>query len=135
VIAEALSSHGAKVTQTVVPDGEESVADAIRTALDGGARLIITTGGTGIGPRDRTPEGTAPFISRPLPGVPELLRNLDAALTPTVALSRGLAGVSAGDSPAFIVNLPGSEPAVQSAMTVLHRLCVHALAQLDGTDH
>ena len=65
---------------TVVPDGAESVERALRAAIDDGARLVVTTGGTGIGPRDLTPEGTAPVLTRPLPGLVEEIRRVAANL-------------------------------------------------------
>src|SRR6187431_2787586 len=74
----------------VVPDGAEAVEGALRAAVDEGARLVVTSGGTGVGPRDRTPEGTRPLLARELPGIPELLRRAGAVSVPTAVLSRGL---------------------------------------------
>ena len=100
-----------------------------------GSAFNVTTGGTGIGPRDITPDATAPLLARELPGIPELLRQRDSARTPLVALSRGLAGIVAHDPPAIVVNLPGSPHAVASAVEVLPSLIAHAIAQIDGGDH
>ncbi|UOE44267.1 MogA/MoaB family molybdenum cofactor biosynthesis protein [Agromyces larvae] len=117
----------------VVPDGADSVHGAIETALAGGARLVVTTGGTGIGPRDRTPEGTRPLLERELPGIGEELRRAPA---PGALLSRGLAGVASGASgPALVVNLPGSTGGVRDGVAVIARVLPHAIAQLDGGDH
>ncbi len=135
VIAAALADAGAAVTPTVIEDGEQSVSDALGAAIQAGARVVVTTGGTGVGPRDKTPEGTAPHIAVALPGIPELLRGRDIRALPQAALSRGLAGLSAGTAPAVIVNLPGSPNAVESAMHVVPTLVAHALAQVDGGGH
>ncbi|OCG75210.1 MogA/MoaB family molybdenum cofactor biosynthesis protein [Microbacterium sediminis] len=116
----------------IVPDGAASVERALRAALDGGARLIVTTGGTGIAPRDETPEGTRAVIDRELPGIAEELRRRGIASTPAAILSRGIAG-AAGD--ALIVNLPGSPSAVAEGMPVILSVARHVLAQLDGADH
>ncbi|GAA1687525.1 MogA/MoaB family molybdenum cofactor biosynthesis protein [Microbacterium sediminicola] len=116
----------------VIPDGEESVADALRAALDSGARLVVTTGGTGVGPRDRTPEGTRPVLERELPGIPELLRREGAESTPFAVLTRGIAGVT---GEALIVNLPGSTRGAIEGLGALLPLVPHVLDQLRGGDH
>lgn len=135
LLSDRLRAEGAEVVATVVPDEVPEIRHAIEGAAASGARVVITTGGTGIGPRDVTPEATAPLLARELPGIPELLRSRDAHLTSAVALSRGLAGVTGGSTPALVINLPGSVRAVESALGVLPDLLVHALAQLDGDDH
>ncbi len=116
----------------VIPDGADAVEEALGVALEAGIRLIVTTGGTGLAPRDQTPEGTRRVIERDLPGVAEELRRRGLDDTPAAMLSRGVAGV-AGD--ALIVNLPGSPRAVASGMPVITAIARHALAQLDGGDH
>ena len=112
----------------------EIVADAdIRTALsaavDSHPAVIITTGGTGASPTDRTPEATAALLTMELPGVAEAIRAAGLAKTPTAALSRGLAGV-AGST--IIVNLPGSPGGVKDGLTVLAELLPHLVAQVAG---
>ncbi|MFV0375634.1 MogA/MoaB family molybdenum cofactor biosynthesis protein [Microbacterium sp.] len=116
----------------IVPDGEDSVATALRDAVAAGARVIVTTGGTGIGPRDRTPEGTGRVLDREIPGIAEELRRRGAQTVPAAVLSRGLAGIAGG---ALVVNLPGSPGAVADGMAVVAGLASHVIAQLDGGDH
>lgn len=134
-VADALHRAGASVEAWVVPDGMESVTVALEQALASGARLVMTAGGTGVHPRDVTPEATRPLLARELPGIPELLRSAGARSTRTAALSRGLAGVSAGHAPAVIINLPGSEPGAREGIDTLLPLLPHLLSQLDGGDH
>jgi molybdenum cofactor synthesis domain-containing protein len=130
-----LEAEGHVVDSALVPDGAESVAEAIRSAIRDGVRLVITSGGTGVGPRDLTPEGTRPLLTRELPGIAEELRREGARKTKTAVLTRGLAGI-AGDAPgSLVVNLPGSVKAVDEGLDVLLPLVSHILSQLDGGDH
>lgn len=133
--AELLAAVGVAADVVVVPDEIEAVADAIRAAVAGGARVVVTTGGTGVGPRDVTPEATAPLLARALPGVAEAMRAGGAEHQPAAVLSRGLAGVTAGSRPALVVNAPGSPGGVRDALAVLGGLVPHVLDQLDGGDH
>jgi molybdenum cofactor synthesis domain-containing protein len=132
--AAALADAGlGTASVVVVPDGVESVGSAVRDALGSGARLVVTCGGTGVGPRDRTPEATRPLLELELPGVAEAIRRAGAATVPTAVLSRGLAGVAAGG--AVVVNLAGSPGAVRDGIGVLAPLLPHLLDQLGGGDH
>ena len=123
----------------VVPDGADSVERALWAVLASGARLVVTTGGTGVGPRDETPEGSARVIARDVPGIAEELRRRGAAETPGGMLSRGRAGVVGSiagiTEGALIVNLPGSPKAVASGIPVIVSVARHVLDQLAGGDH
>ena len=116
----------------VVPDGDP-VTEAIREAVDDGARVVLTTGGTGLTPTDRTPEATRPLLDREVPGIAEAIRAYGVAQgVPTAALSRGLAGVA---GTCLVVNLPGSRGGVKDAVAVLEPVLVHAVEQVVGSDH
>ena len=127
-----LEAAGYDVTTVIVPDGEDVVEAALREALASGTRLVVTSGGTGVGPRDRTPEGTRRVVERELPGVAHLLLMRGLRASPHAALSRGIVGVS-GRS--VIANLPGKPSAVTESLEVLVPLFPHLFSQLDGGDH
>lgn len=133
LIVEALRADGWEVdSPAVVPDGEP-VGDAIRAALADGARVVLTTGGTGLTPTDRTPEVTAGLLDREVPGIADAIRAHGVAQgVPTAALSRGLAGVA---GQALVVNLPGSRGGVRDGLAVLVPLLRHAAEQIVGSDH
>ena len=138
LIAEALADAGWAVLPLVVPDGADHVGEAIESAVAAGARIVVTTGGTGITPRDRTPEGTRAVLDRELPGVTALLTTTGLQHTPYAALGRGVAGVvdaRQGRPAAFVVNLPGSAGGVRDGLSVLLPLLDHVADQLTGADH
>jgi molybdenum cofactor synthesis domain-containing protein len=132
ILETALQDWGFSVTRHVVPDGPP-VGAALRDALGAGARVILTTGGTGLNPTDRTPQETAPLLDFEVPGIAEALRAQGVATgIPTAMLSRGLAGVAGN---ALVVNLPGSTGGVRDALVVLEPVLPHVVSQLDGGDH
>ncbi|WP_438487530.1 MogA/MoaB family molybdenum cofactor biosynthesis protein [Streptomyces sp. S186] len=132
LLAEGLTAMGFAVDgPRVVPDGdpvEAALRDAVAAAYD----VVLTTGGTGISPTDRTPEATGRVLDYEVPGIPEAIRAAGRAKVPTAALSRGLAGV-AGRT--LIVNLPGSAGGVRDGLAVLAELLPHAVDQIRGGDH
>ncbi|MER7787669.1 MogA/MoaB family molybdenum cofactor biosynthesis protein [Streptomyces sp. NPDC097640] len=132
LLVEGLAALGLAVDgPRVVPDGDP-VEAALRDAVAASYDVVVTTGGTGISPTDRTPEATRRVLDYEVPGIAEAVRAEGLAKVPTAALSRGLAGVA---GPTLIVNLPGSTGGVRDGLAVLGRLLVHAVEQLRGGDH
>jgi len=116
----------------VVPDGEP-VGNAIRGFVVAGARVVLTTGGTGLTPTDLTPEETRPLLDREVPGIAETIRAAGVANgVPSAMLSRGLAGLAGH---CLVVNLPGSRGGVKDAIEVLRPVLLHAVEQSVGSDH
>jgi molybdenum cofactor synthesis domain-containing protein len=115
----------------VVPDGEP-VAEALRAAVADGMDVVLTSGGTGVTPTDRTPEATRGLLDFEVPGIAEAIRAYSRDHVPAAALSRGLAGV-AGRT--LIVNLPGSTGGAKDGLAVLGPILRHTVAQIRGGDH
>lgn len=133
LIVDFLSRLGFDVgAPEVVGDGPP-VGAALAAAVEDGIRVVITSGGTGLTPTDRTPEVTRPLLDREVPGIAEAIRAYGVAQgVPAAVLSRGLAGV-AGRT--LIVNLPGSRGGVKDGLAVLEPWLVHAVEQVAGSDH
>jgi molybdenum cofactor synthesis domain-containing protein len=115
----------------VVPDGDP-VAEALRAAVADGVDVVLTSGGTGVTPTDRTPEATRGLLDFEVPGIAEAIRAYSRDHVPAAALSRGLAGV-AGRT--LIVNLPGSTGGAKDGLAVLGPILRHTVAQIHGGDH
>jgi molybdenum cofactor synthesis domain-containing protein len=133
LIVEFLTGLGFETRPpVVVPDGEP-VGEAIAAAVAAGARVVLTTGGTGLTPTDRTPEVTRLLLDAEVPGLAEAIRAYGVSKgVPTAVLSRGLAGRIGS---CLVVNLPGSRGGVKDALAVLEPVLVHAVEQVVGSDH
>ena len=128
LLAGLLEVDGYEVERRVVPD-ERAAVSATIAELAEAVQLVLTTGGTGLGPRDVTPEATAEVLERPAPGIAEAIRADAVARTPHGLLSRGLAGVRGRT---LVVNLPGSTGGCRDGYAVLRPALEHALSLLEG---
>ncbi len=133
LLAELLAGDGYDVERRVVPDEREQIAAALRE-LAATARVVLSTGGTGLAPRDVTPEATLEVLDREAPGIAQALRADSIAKTPHGLLTRGVAGVSGS---ALVVNLPGSTGGCRDGYAVLRPALEHALRLLadEATAH
>ena len=117
----------------VVPDEEAPFREAVDAAIASGADVVFSTGGTGVAPRDQTPEFTAPLLEMRLAGVEEAIRARGLASTPYAAISRGVVGLtSRGSDAVLIANAPGSTGGARDGATVVAELADHILTQARG---
>jgi cyclic pyranopterin phosphate synthase len=133
VAAAALQALGANVRREILPDGIEPLAGTLQTQAVLATRLVLCTGGTGLGPRDLAPEALAHVATRTVPGLAELFRSASAEHTDRAWLSRATAAL-VGER-MLVVCLPGSPVAVEQGMAILAPLLPHALAMIDGGTH
>jgi molybdopterin adenylyltransferase len=133
LLESLLSTDGYEVVRRVVPDERNTISEAVRS-LARETNLVLTTGGTGLAPRDVTPEATQDVLEREAPGIPEALRADSVAKTPHGLLSRGLAGAIGS---ALVVNLPGSTGGCRDGYELLRPALPHALQLLaqETTEH
>ena len=125
-----LKRAGFEVTDpVVVPDDERRIADAIMAAAEHGADVVVTTGGTGLGPRDVTPQATSAVIDFEVPGIGEAMRRAGAASTPMAALSRSMAGVR---GQTLVINVPGSPKGATESLEAVMPTLAHAIRLLHG---
>lgn len=130
-VAALLTEHGFEVVDTrIVPDRPRLLVETLRAAARS-ARLVVTTGGTGFSPRDRTPEATARVIERPAPGLAEAMRANGAQNHPRAWLSRGVAGLRGR---CLLLNLPGNPTAARESLAAVLPLLAHALDVAAGRD-
>jgi molybdenum cofactor synthesis domain-containing protein len=133
LLVERLQAWGFEVGDAVVVADGDAVGEALRAAVADAIELVLTSGGTGVSPTDRTPEQTAEVLDLEVPGIAEQLRRDGVAKgVPTALLSRGRAGV-AGHT--VIVNLPGSTGGVRDGLDTLEALVHHLVDQVGGADH
>ena len=137
LLRESLNGLGFETREPrVVPDNLVMIRAAIREAVASGSRVVLTTGGTGVGPRDVTAEATLDLLACELPGIMEAVRRRGAEKNPHALLSRGLAGVvECAGTRAIIINAPGSEGGASDTIEVAGPLLRHLVDQLDGADH
>jgi molybdenum cofactor synthesis domain-containing protein len=129
-VREMIEAAGGEVVRTaIVPDDEEEIRRVLVAWSDEGLDLILTTGGTGFSPRDRTPEATKSVVERETPGLPEAMRRAGAERTPTAILSRAVAGIRGST---LIVNLPGSERGARASLAAILPALAHGIDILKG---
>lgn len=132
---ELFGRHDVQTDLMVVPDDVEQIRAAIVGAIAAGSRVVVTSGGTGIGPTDLTADAVAPLLSYLVPGVCEEIRRRGATTVASALVSREVAGVILGEPSTFVLTAPGSRGGVRDAIEVLGPLAAHIVGQLDGAGH
>jgi cyclic pyranopterin phosphate synthase len=132
LISARLESFGITHSYHILPDDEEKIVSLLRELIEGGTDLILTTGGTGLGPRDVTVEATRRVIEREIPGIVEASRSFGQNRTPYAMLSRGVAGVCGGS---IVVNLPGSSRGADESLSAIFPGILHAYPMIRGGGH
>jgi molybdenum cofactor synthesis domain-containing protein len=133
LVALAVDAGHTVVRREVVPDGEAQLTELLQAlCADPGIALVVTTGGTGLTPTDRTPEATEAVCERLVPGIGEAIRSASLPTVPHAMLSRGIAGVL---HHTLIVNLPGSPGGATDGWAVIATVAEHAISQIRGGDH
>ncbi|HEY3409894.1 MAG TPA: MogA/MoaB family molybdenum cofactor biosynthesis protein [Propionicimonas sp.] len=132
---ELLGRHDIHTELVVVPDDIAAIRSAVESACTNGSRLVMTSGGTGIGPSDVTVDAVAPLLSYEVPGIGEEIRRRGVATVASALVSREIAGVVLGEPSVFVVTAPGSRGGVRDAIEVVGPLLGHIVAQLDGAGH
>ncbi|HVS48738.1 MAG TPA: MogA/MoaB family molybdenum cofactor biosynthesis protein [Candidatus Dormibacteraeota bacterium] len=129
-LVRILTNAGFEVSAPeVVPDSQQDIADAMESAVVRGVDVVVTTGGTGLGPRDVTPQVTSKVIDFEVPGIAEAMRRAGAATTPMAALSRGIVGVRGHT---LIINVPGSAKGAAESLDAVIPVLGHAIRLLHG---
>ena len=132
IIKERLESFGINPSYTIIPDDKDQIVAAMKKLCEEGVLLILSTGGTGLGPRDVTVEATKEIIDREIPGIMEAARSYGQERTPYSMLSRGLAG-QRGNT--LIVNLPGSSKGTQETLNAIFPAILHSYKMMKGLGH
>ena len=133
---ELLAPYGLQTELVVVPDDQDRIASAVAAAISSGARIVLTCGGTGIGPGDVTADAVTPLLSYQVPGICEEVRRRGSIHVPAALVSREVAGVVLeAPAPVFVMTAPGSRGGVRDAIEVVGPLLAYIVAQLDGAGH
>lgn len=137
VAVDLLQRLGLFVEHRVVPDEPSQISASVTEAISRGARVVVASGGTGLGPRDLTSQTISDLLSFEIPGIGEEIRRRGAGHTPVALLSREVAGAVVGEGhlPALVLAIPGSRGGVRDALAVLSELLGYIIDQLDGAGH
>jgi molybdenum cofactor synthesis domain-containing protein len=133
---DLLAAHGVRAELVVVPDDQEQIRSAVAAAGISGSRMVLTCGGTGIGPSDVTVDAVTPLLAYQVPGISEEIRRRGALHVASALVSREVAGVVLeAPAPVFVITTPGSRGGVRDAIEVVGPLLGYIVAQLDGAGH